>query len=67
MKKKYICPTTKLLKMDVGYGIMAGSGDRNSENNGPQGSVEDDSSNPPPPQGGTTAKGYNAWEAWDEF
>ena len=34
MKKKYICPTTKLLKMDVGYGIMAGSGGRDTNNNG---------------------------------
>lgn len=63
MKKKYICPTTKLLKMDVGYGIMAGSGGRETNNNGPQGSVDTEL----PPPGGSTAKGYNAWEAWDEF
>lgn len=64
MKKKYICPTTKLLKMDVGYGIMAGSENRNSVNNGPQGPVDTETL---PPSGGTTAKGYNAWEAWNEF
>lgn len=64
MKKKYICPTTKLLKMDVGYGIMAGSGGRETNNNGPQGSVDTETQ---PPPGGSTAKGYNAWEAWDEF
>ena len=64
MKKKYICPTTKLLKMDVGYGIMAGSGGRETNNNGPQGSVDAETL---PPLGGSTAKGYNAWEAWDEF
>lgn len=63
MKKKYICPTTKLLKMDVGYGIMAGSGGRETNNNGPQGSVDTETL----PSGGSTAKGYNAWEAWDEF
>ena len=64
MKKKYICPTTKLLKMDVGSGIMAGSGGRETNNNGPQGSVDTETL---PPSGGSTAKGYNAWEAWDEF
>lgn len=64
MKKKYICPTTKLLKMDVGYGIMAGSGGRETNNNGPQGSVDTETL---PLSGGSTAKGYNAWEAWDEF
>ena len=64
MKKKYICPTTKLLKMDVGYGIMAGSGGRETNNNGPQGSVNTETL---PPSEGSTAKGYNAWEAWDEF
>lgn len=64
MKKKYICPTTKLLKMDVGYGIMAGSENRNSVNNGPQGPVDTETL---PPSRGTTAKGYNAWETWDEF
>ena len=64
MKKKYICPTTKLLKMDVGYGIMAGSGGRETNNNGPQGSVDTETL---PPSRGSTAKGYNAWEAWDEF
>lgn len=64
MKKKYICPTTKLLKMDVGYGIMAGSGGRETNNNGPQGSVDTETL---PSSGGSTAKGYNAWEAWDEF
>lgn len=65
MKKKYICPTTKLLKMDVGYGIMAGSGGRDTDNNGPQGSI--DTETPSPPGGGSQSKGYNAWEAWDEF
>mgnify|MGYP001083012658 FL=1 len=64
MKKKYICPTTKLLKMDVGFGIMTGSDGRNTANNGPQGSVDTETL---PPPGGSTAKGYNAWEAWDEF
>lgn len=52
MKKKYICPTTKLLKMDVGFGIMAGSGERNTDNNGPQGSVDTDL----PPSGGSSSQ-----------
>ena len=57
MKKKYICPTTKVLKMDVGYGIMAGSGG---------GTVSNPLSKPDPFESTSSTPSTASFDLWND-
>lgn len=76
MKKIYLKPVTLLIHAEVAN-ILAGSGDFNGQSSatvggGPDGSSDGETSGSGTGgdddfAGGLCSKGYNAWEAWDEF
>lgn len=76
MKKIYLRPVTLLIHAEVAN-ILAGSGDYNGTSSATVGGGGNGSSNQETSGGGTGgdgefegglhSKGYNAWEAWDEF
>ena len=75
MKKKYLRPVTLLIHAEVAN-ILAGS-DYNGKSSATVGGGSDGSGNQETSgsgtggdndfEGGLHSKGYNAWEAWDEF
>lgn len=76
MKNIYLKPVTFLIHAEVAN-ILAGSGDYNGESSATVGGGGNGSSNQQTSgsetggdgdfEGGLHSKGYNAWEAWDEF
>nr|WP_302349431.1 hypothetical protein [uncultured Prevotella sp.] len=76
MKKIYLRPVTLLIHAEVAN-ILAGSGDYSGQSSATVGGGTDGSSNKETSgsgaggdgefEGGLHSKGYNAWEAWDEF
>lgn len=76
MKKIYLKPVTLLIHAEVAN-ILVGSGDFNGQSSatvggGPDGSSDGETSGSGTGgdgefEGGLHSKGYNAWEAWDEF
>lgn len=76
MKKIYLRPVTLLIHAEVAN-ILAGSGDYNGQSSATVGGGGNGKSNQQTSGGGTGgdndfegglhSKGYNAWEAWDEF
>lgn len=76
MKKIYLKPVTLLIHAEVAN-ILAGSGDYSGQSSVTVGGGTDGSSNKETSgsgaggdgefEGGLHSKGYNAWEAWDEF
>lgn len=76
MKKIYLKPVTLLIHAEVAN-ILAGSGDFSGQSSATVGGGTDGSSNKETSgsgaggdgefEGGLHSKGYNAWEAWDEF
>lgn len=76
MKKIYLKPVTLLIHAEVAN-ILAGSGDYSGQSSatvggGPNGSSNGQTSGSGAGgdgefEGGLHSKGYNAWEAWDEF
>ena len=76
MKKIYLRPVTLLIHAEVAN-ILAGSGDFSGKSSATVGGGADGSSNGQTSgsgaggdgefEGGLHSKGYNAWEAWDEF
>lgn len=76
MKKIYLRPVTLLIHAEVAN-MLAGSGDFNGESSATVGGGGTGSSNQETSgsgtggdedfEGGLHSKGYNAWEAWDEF
>lgn len=76
MKKIYLKPVTLLIHAEVAN-ILAGSGDYSGQSSATVGGGTDGSSDQQTSGGGTGgdndfegglhSKGYNAWEAWDEF
>lgn len=76
MKKIYLKPVTLLIHAEVAN-ILAGSGDYTGKSSatvggGPDGSSDQETSGSGAAgdgdfEGGLCSKGYNAWEAWDEF
>lgn len=76
MKKIYLRPVTLLIHAEVAN-ILAGSGNYDGESSATVGGGETGSSNQQTSGSGTGgdddfvgglhSKGYNAWEAWDEF
>ena len=76
MKKIYLRPVTLLIHAEVAN-ILAGSGDFSGKSSATVGGGTDGSSNGQTSgsgtggdgdfEGGLHSKGYNAWEAWDEF
>lgn len=76
MKKIYLRPVTLLIHAEVAD-ILAGSGNYDGESSATVGGGEIGSSNQQTSgrgtggdgefEGGLHSKGYNAWEAWDEF
>lgn len=75
MKKIYLRPVTLLIHAEVAN-ILAGS-DNNGKSSATVGGGSDGSGNQETSgsgtggdndfEGGLHSKGYNAWEAWDEF
>lgn len=76
MKKIYLRPVTLFIHAEVAN-ILAGSGNYNGQSSTEVGGGADGSSNKEKSGSGTGgdndfvgglhSKGYNAWEAWDEF
>lgn len=76
MKKIYLRPVTLLIHAEVAN-ILAGSGNYDGKSSVIIGGGETGSSNQHTSgsetgddgefEGGLHSKGYNAWEAWDEF
>ena len=76
MKKIYLRPVTLLIHAEVAN-ILAGSGNYDGESSATVGGGSDGSSEQETTENGTGgdgefegglhSKGYNAWEAWDEF
>lgn len=76
MKKIYLKPVTLLIHAEVAN-ILAGSGDYSGQSSATVGGGTDGSSNKETSgsgvggddefEEGLHSKGYNAWEAWDEF
>ena len=75
MKKIYLKPVTLLIHAEVAN-ILAGSGDYGKSTatvgGGSDGSSEQETSGSGTGgdedfEGGLCSKGYNSWEAWDEF
>lgn len=76
MKKIYLRPVTLLIHAEVAN-ILAGSGEFNGTSSATVGGGGTGSSNQETSgsgtggdgefEGGLHSKGYNAWEAWDEF
>ncbi len=76
MKKIYLKPVTLLIHAEVAN-ILAGSGNYNGQSSATVGGGGDGSSDQETSgsgaggdgdfDGGLCSKGYNAWEAWDEF
>ena len=76
MKKIYLKPVTLLIHAEVAN-MLAGSGDYNGTSSATVGGGGTGSSNEQTSgseiggdgefEGGLHSKGYNAWEAWDEF
>ena len=76
MKKIYLKPVTFLIHAEVAN-MLAGSGDYNGKSTATVGGGSDGSGNQETSgsesggdgdfEGGLCSKGYNAWEAWDEF
>lgn len=76
MKKIYLKPVTLLIHAEVAN-ILAGSGNYNGQSSATVGGGGNGNSNQQISGGGTGgdndfegglhSKGYNAWEAWDEF
>lgn len=76
MKKIYLRPVTLLIHAEVAN-LLAGSGNYNGQSSTEVGGGSDGSSNKENSgsgtggdgdfEGGLHSKGYNAWEAWDEF
>lgn len=76
MKKIYLKPVTLLIHAEVAN-ILAGSGDFSGNSSAIIGGGGDGSSDQQTSgsetggdgdfEGGLHSKGYNAWEAWDEF
>lgn len=76
MKKIYLRPVTLLIHAEVAN-ILAGSGDYSGQSSAIVGGGGTGSSNQETSgsgtggdgefEGGLHSKGYNAWEAWDEF
>lgn len=76
MKKIYLKPVTLLIHAEVAN-ILAGSGDFSGKSTTEFGGGSDGSDNKVTTENGTGgdgdfvgglhSKGYNAWEAWDEF
>lgn len=76
MKKIYLKPVTLLIHAEVAN-ILAGSGDYTGKSSATVGGGGNGSSDQQTTEneavgdgefeGGLHSKGYNAWEAWDEF
>lgn len=76
MKKIYLRPVTLLIHAEVAN-MLAGSGEFNGTSSATVGGGGTGSSNQETSgsgtggdedfEGGLHSKGYNAWEAWDEF
>lgn len=76
MKKIYLKPVTLLIHAEVAN-MLAGSGNYNGQSSADVGGGPDGSDNKQTSgsgtggdddfEGGLHSKGYNAWEAWDEF
>ena len=76
MKKIYLRPVTLLIHAEVAN-ILAGSGNYDGKSTATVGGGSDGSSEQETSgsrtggdgefEGGLHSKGYNAWEAWDEF
>lgn len=61
-KNVYIKPACTTIVLHVDNEFLAGSNNRETEGNGPTGTIDPDT----PPTGPSQSKQHNIWDNWDE-